>query len=227
MTTDSLSAAHPRVDASDVLDKMTESQASATEIGAAEFMSRLDSSHTQGLDELNFSVSDSYAAEDEEAEEEVTEVAATKENGKKPKKRSTNYSEEEDVALCHAWMNISHDASVGTNQCKEKFWQRIEEHYRSVVKIPSYRTQGSLSHRWDAILECCNRWTGTIETVNNSPPSGVLITQYMSLQQEVYKHRNKKGGHKAFTLFHYYKELEGNKKWLRRNYETTPKWQSS
>ncbi|KAM0907025.1 hypothetical protein ACQ4PT_016366 [Festuca glaucescens] len=45
----------------------------------------------------------------------------------------------------------------------------------------------------------------------------------MPLQQEVYKHCNKKGGHKAFTLFHCYKELEGNEKWLRRNYETTPK----
>jgi hypothetical protein len=55
-TTVSLSAgsARPRVAASDVLDEMTESQASATKIGVAEFMSQLDSSHTQGLDELNF-----------------------------------------------------------------------------------------------------------------------------------------------------------------------------
>jgi uncharacterized protein YdeI (YjbR/CyaY-like superfamily) len=144
------------VAASGVVDEMTESQASATEIRVAEFMSQLDSSHTQGLHDLNFSVGDSYVAEDEEAEEEVTEVAATKEKGQKPNKRSANYSEEEDVALCHAWMNISLDASVGTDQCKEFFWQRIEEHYRNVVKIPSYRTQGSLSHRWGAILECCN-----------------------------------------------------------------------
>jgi hypothetical protein len=43
------------------------------------------------------------------------------------------------------------------------------------------------------------------------------------MQQEVYKHRNKKGGHKDFTLFHCYKELESNEKWPRRNYETTPK----
>jgi NADH:ubiquinone oxidoreductase subunit len=155
----------------------------------------------------------------------VTKVAATKEKGNKPNKRSDNYSEEEkDVALCHAWMNVSLDASVGTNQCKDKFWQRIEEHYLNVVKISSYRAQGSLSHRWGAILDCCNRWSGAYETVNNSPPSGVPITQYIPLQEEVYKHHNNKGGHKAFTLFHFYKELEGNERWPRRNYEiTTPK----
>jgi hypothetical protein len=51
----------------------------------------------------------------------------------------------------------------------------------------------------------------------------VPITEYGPLQQEVYKHRNKKGGHKAFTLHHCYKELATNEKWIRRNYETTPK----
>jgi hypothetical protein len=107
MTTSSLSAgvARPQVAASDVLDEMTESQASATKIGVAEFMSQLDSSHTQGLDELNFGNGDSYATEDEEAEEELTEVeeaeeevtdvGATKEKGKKSNKRSANYSGEE------------------------------------------------------------------------------------------------------------------------------------
>jgi hypothetical protein len=76
-TTVSLSAgsARPRVAASDVLDEMTESQASAT-------------------DELNFGDGDSYTVEDEKGEQEV---AVTKEKGKKMNKRSANYSEEEDV----------------------------------------------------------------------------------------------------------------------------------
>jgi hypothetical protein len=37
-----------------VVKEMPESQASAILIGVAEFMSELDSLHTQGLDELNF-----------------------------------------------------------------------------------------------------------------------------------------------------------------------------
>jgi uncharacterized protein YdeI (YjbR/CyaY-like superfamily) len=54
----------------------------------------------------------------------VTEVAQLKDKVNAKSKRSANYSEEEDVALCHAWMNVSLDASVGTDQCKDKFWQK-------------------------------------------------------------------------------------------------------
>jgi thymidylate kinase len=32
-------------------------------------------------------------------------------------------------------MNVLLDASVGTDQCKDKFYQRIEEHYLKLVKI--------------------------------------------------------------------------------------------
>jgi hypothetical protein len=120
-------AARPRVAARDMIDEMPESQASATEIGVAEFMSQLDSTHTQGLDDLHFGDGDSYGyakAQEEKAEEVLTEVAAPKDKVKLKSKRSANYSEEEDVALCHAWMNVSLDASVGTDQCKDKFWQK-------------------------------------------------------------------------------------------------------
>jgi hypothetical protein len=35
-------------------------------------------------------------------------------------KRSTNFWEEEDVALCHVWTNVSVDASIGANQLKDR-----------------------------------------------------------------------------------------------------------
>lgn len=40
-----------------------------------------------------------------------------------------NYDQEEYVALCFAWMNVSLDALVGTDQSKEKTWSRIEDYY--------------------------------------------------------------------------------------------------
>ena len=76
--------------ARNVVNEMTEMQASATEIGVAEFMSQLDSSATQGLDDLNFGDDERYGATEEEeevaekvtvmegVEEEVTEVEAPK-----------------------------------------------------------------------------------------------------------------------------------------------------
>jgi len=204
-------------------------------VSVAEFKSQLEHSYQQGLDDLdlNFSGDDEVGDEDateeagDEAEEGLTEVGKKKSKGKNtPKasgKRSANYSEEEDVALCHAWMNISLDASVGADQSKEMFWGRVEDYYHKVVTVPSYGTQGSRGHRWGTILGCCNRWAGAVEYVTNVPPSGVPIIEWGPLQQDVYKHRNKRGGNKAFALHHCYKELQGNEKWIRRNYETTPK----
>jgi hypothetical protein len=51
MTTD---ATRPRVAARDVVKEIPESQARGIVIGVVEFMSQLDSLHTQGLDEHNF-----------------------------------------------------------------------------------------------------------------------------------------------------------------------------
>jgi uncharacterized protein YdeI (YjbR/CyaY-like superfamily) len=47
-------------------------------------------------------------------------VAAPKEKVKAKSRRSANYSEEEDIALYHAWINVLLDASVGTDQCNDK-----------------------------------------------------------------------------------------------------------
>ena len=125
---------------------------SATELGVAEFMSQLDNSHVQSLNDLNYDLEDlveeeeqeeeeeeeeaevpvaedddeDYEVEVEEAEVEVEEVPVTTQASVK-KTRSANYNVHEDEALCHAWMNVSLDATTGTDQCKDNFWGRIEE----------------------------------------------------------------------------------------------------
>lgn len=53
--------------------------------------------------------------------------------------------------------------------------------------------------------------------------SGVQITEYGPIIQAFCKKHNKKNGSKAFTLHHCYKELVGNEKWIRRNFETITK----
>jgi hypothetical protein len=59
--------------------------------------------------------------------------------------------------------------------------------------------------------------------VNHAPPSGVQVTEYGPYIQELFKHRNKKFGHKPSVLHHYYKELCKNEKWIKRVADTTPK----
>jgi hypothetical protein len=75
----------PQDDAREVIDEIPGPTPSATEVSVAEFMSQLDQSHHQGLDDLNFSGDEEVVA-DEEAdddylagEEEATEDAEEEE----------------------------------------------------------------------------------------------------------------------------------------------------
>ncbi|KAM0848046.1 hypothetical protein ACQ4PT_054632 [Festuca glaucescens] len=109
------------------------------------------------------------AEEDEEvvpAYEEDEEVAKEDTEGVK-RPRTQNYGMAEDIALCHAWINVSLDAiSVGADQSKDKFWSRIEDYYTNIVTVPSNRTQGSLGRRWGTIQEHCNRWSRSVDQRN-------------------------------------------------------------
>ncbi|XP_073363326.1 uncharacterized protein [Aegilops tauschii subsp. strangulata] len=62
-----------------------------------------------------------------------------------------------------------------------------------------------------------------INQVNHAPLSSVQVAEYGPYIQELFKHRNTKFGHKSFTLYHCYKELCKNEKWIQRITETTPK----
>lgn len=112
-------------------------------------MSQLEDSHAAGIDDLNFDDEEvePTTVQGEVEEEEVEEVEASAK-----KSRASNYSDEEDVALCYAWMNVSLDASDGTDQSKEKFWARIEDYYNNTVEVPITRTQGSLGHRMHVLF---------------------------------------------------------------------------
>ena len=96
---------------------------SVVEEEVATFMSQLEGSHAAGIDDMNFDDQDVELTEQGEVEEEEVEEEVVETQGSTKKSRASNYSEKEDVALCYAWMNVSLDASVGTDQSKERFWE--------------------------------------------------------------------------------------------------------
>ena len=69
-----------------------------------------------------------------------------KESTRPSRSHTANYNAKEDVALCDAWMNISVDATIETDQTKTIFWERIMDYYYKSVEVQSNRTQGSLGH---------------------------------------------------------------------------------
>jgi hypothetical protein len=59
------------------------------------------------------------------------------ESGKKKKSKGnikgSYFSNFEDVLLCKAYHSVSEDPTVGTNQTKEKFWDRVHEKYSEII----------------------------------------------------------------------------------------------
>lgn len=53
----------------------------------------------------------------------------------------------EEVALAKAWIHISTCKKVGNEQGRDKFWERILEHFKATIK-DSNRTHHSLNTKW-------------------------------------------------------------------------------
>lgn len=67
------------------------------------------------------------------------------------KGRSGNYTTAEDVLICTAWKKISQDASVGSDQTVNTYWQRIKEYFDERNTSGHFRPSDSLRQRWSTI----------------------------------------------------------------------------
>ena len=128
-------------------------------------------------DEREYVDDDVEDAEDED----VIEVDAA--NVKTKSRRTSNYTEIEDVTLCRAWAKVGMDVVSGTDQTGKRYWQRIEDQFCKIlprVKQPVYRSFRSLQGRWDVIKPACSRWSAAMDQTTLHPPSGATIDQYVS-----------------------------------------------
>lgn len=57
----------------------------------------------------------------------------------------------EDEALCRAYLAVSQDPVIGTNQSVANFWYRVRSYFSSQRGAQSQRSVVSLSHRWQKI----------------------------------------------------------------------------
>lgn len=118
--------------------------------------------------------------EEDEGDEGVVEVEA---DGKKKKRRASNYTEIEDATFCRAWAAVGMDAISDTDQTGKRYWQRIENKFHKLMPRvchpidPTYR---SLEGCWDAIKPACSRWAAALDQVVSNPLSGATVDQYVS-----------------------------------------------
>ncbi|EHS62626.1 uncharacterized protein PGTG_22601 [Puccinia graminis f. sp. tritici CRL 75-36-700-3] len=112
------------------------------------------------------------------------------------KKKAPNYTEPEDYELCRAWVQVSEDPAVGTNQDGNTFWQRIRTVYHEAVPRP-IRPLTSLKKRWSNHLQpSINKFRGMVHQVEEVAQSGASVEDqlnralrlYSSDQQTHFKH---------------------------------------
>jgi hypothetical protein len=108
-------------------------------------------------------------------------------------KKGGNFSNEEDVFLCRAFVNCSVDSIVGTNQKKKEFYLAICTKYNTLVEEApveakcSQRDAVSLENRWRRqILSNVNKFIGFLRKAKDPPKSGFNEQAYIDVAKQMF-----------------------------------------
>ena len=73
--------------------------------------------------------------------------------------RKESWSQNEDVALCHSWINVGGDSATGKDQQVKELWSKVEKEYEAIKSSDcQIRTAGSCESRWKKIAYACLKW---------------------------------------------------------------------
>ncbi|KAE8819534.1 putative receptor protein kinase ZmPK1 [Hordeum vulgare] len=128
-----------------------------------------------------------------------------------PKGRAGNYTTDEDILLCNTWLVVSMDTTVGGDQSRDTYWDRMKEYFDERNKSGIERTNRSLRSRWSTINKDYQRWEAEMKPVDKINPSGTNDRE---------REKTKKGKVKeerAFVLPHCYEVLKDVEKWKGRD----------
>ena len=80
--------------------------------------------------------------------------------------RSLSYSIEEDMHLCHVYLDVSQNPITRINQSKDQFWPRVENEYKkSEIFNHQPRPRRSLQHRMTTILYAISKMKGCVNKI--------------------------------------------------------------
>ena len=113
--------------------------------------------------------------------------------------RRVRWSQNEDLALCKSFINVSEDPIAGTDQRASIFWSTIFEKFKAQVEADNSRTETALQSRWVAINKLCKKFSGYFGEVQRSNPSGTTEEDMTKMALDNFK----EGTSKSFP-FHAY-----------------------
>ncbi|XP_062208978.1 glutathione S-transferase T3-like [Phragmites australis] len=136
--------------------------------------------------------------------------------------RGCSYKLEEDLLLVAAWLNVSLDPVVGSNQSLGAFWHRIESYYNESKTFTSTRNKKSLQGRWTfintTVQKFCGHYARALRTKKSGTTEAETVVEACKMFQAV--------EHKEFTLLPCWRELRNHPKWqaesARKKQKTAP-----
>ncbi|KAA1066050.1 hypothetical protein PGT21_050340 [Puccinia graminis f. sp. tritici] len=130
-------------------------------------------------------------------------------NDNAKKKKAPNYTELEDFEVCRAWVQVSKDPMVGTNQDGNTFWSCVSTLYHEAVPDP-IRPVDSLKKRWSNYLQpSINKFRGFVNIVESRNESGASAEDQLNRALRLYS--QDQGSH--FKYLRCYKLLVKSPKW--------------
>lgn len=106
-----------------------------------------------------------------------------------------NFKIEEDLCLTKAYVTISTDASVGTDQNGDRFWSKISEKFQNTIgeDLTVERNALSLKNRWNGRLaKACSKFTGCLTAAFKKYHSGWSYDDYVTEAKKLYRLEVKK-----------------------------------
>jgi hypothetical protein len=95
--------------------------------------------------------------------------------GMRPKKRTKNFSQQEDEMLVLAWLNTSMDTAV--DQPRSSYWTRIYDYFHGNRKFNSERNQNSLGQRWGVIQDHVSKFTECLSCIEDTAAESELSSE--------------------------------------------------
>ncbi|XP_008657235.2 uncharacterized protein [Zea mays] len=140
---------------------------------------------------------------------QVDPLVANMNSQTKPKGRSKNFTDDEDILLLSVYLNVSKDPTAGRDQKDSRFWERIEKYYHVNLTFESDRNCSSLRHRWGIIQKEVSLFQSYYEAIQRKNESGKTMNDKISDAKAMFQTLRKK----AFTLFHAWNILRHEPKW--------------
>ncbi|XP_062217669.1 glutathione S-transferase T2-like [Phragmites australis] len=115
-------------------------------------------------------------------------VTSKKKKKVEPKTDRTKWTDKEDELFVSAWLNVSQDPVVGTDQSKETYWGRITKYFNTYRK-PSMMTRSdkALINHMKLITDAVTKFTVHYRKVEQLNPSGTNERDKMARACTAYK----------------------------------------